>query len=150
MLRNCYFCRSVTMAGFISSHLIRLLRRKEIADPKSIIGLYHSETLEKHKLITTESLTNQGPIKVVVATSALGCGVNMKDIRYLVHFSPAFHVVDYCQQIGRAGRSGEELCHAILYSFPNHGVISKPMKKYIAESTSACLRSTLFSPKKMS
>ena len=120
------FCRSVTLAGFVYSQLLRLFRREEIADPKSIVGLYHSETLEKHKLTVTECLTcNHSSMKVVVATSALGCAINMKNVRHVVHFGPAFHVVDYCQQIGRAGREGEDLCHAVLYNFPNQQIYEK-------------------------
>lgn len=70
----------------------------------------------------------------------------MKNVQYLVHFDPAFQVVDYCQQIGCAERNGEELCHAIMYSFPNRGDISKPMKRCIKESRSSFFRSTLFTP----
>ena len=95
-----------------------------------------------------ESLTsNVGEIKVVVATSSLGCGVNKKGVQFIVHFGPAFHTVDYCQQIGRAGRDTDQLCHAVLYSFPTGNTnISRSMKKYISQSRETCLRTMLFTP----
>uniref|UniRef100_A0A7M5XHW2 Uncharacterized protein n=1 Tax=Clytia hemisphaerica TaxID=252671 RepID=A0A7M5XHW2_9CNID len=58
----------------------------------------------------------------------------------------AFHLVDYCQQVGRAGRDGSSKCHAILYSFPHHAHVSRSMKKFVTEAKNKCLRSTLYTP----
>ena len=113
------FCRSVTLAGFVYSYFIRMLAKLGEEIPKGVVGIYHSETLQKYKDRVFESLTSDaGTIKLVVATSSLGCGVNMKGVKFIVHFDPAFHTVDYYQQIGRAGSDSDQICHAILYSFP--------------------------------
>ena len=69
---------------------------------------------------------NEKKIRIVVATSALGCGVNMKNVRHIIHFDPVFH--------GSRDKN-EDLCNAVLYNFSkNRGHISKSMKKYIADS----------------
>ena len=47
-----------------------------------------------------------GKQRVIVATSALGIGVDIPDIRCIVHIDWLFTVLDYAQESGRAGRDG--------------------------------------------
>jgi len=84
-------------------------------------------------------------MRVVICTSALGCGVNCNGIQYVLHFGLPFTLVEYCQQIGRAGRSGEANCHAILYNYPQSGRNQSNDIKYHSYSVS-CLRFSLYSP----
>lgn len=65
----------------------------------------------------------------------------------MLHYGPSHGLVEYCQQIGRAGRSGEQMCHAVLYSYPQgSSIIAKPMRDYVKDGNSSCLRTRLFSP----
>ena len=91
--------------------------------------------------------TPSSSMRVVVATSSLGCGVNMKNVKYIIHFGLLYHLVDYCQQIGKAGRGETTLSHAILYNFPQVGKsISRPMRTYASKANDKCLRQSLFTP----
>ena len=47
-----------------------------------------------------------GELPVLAATSAFGMGVDIPDIRYVVHAGLCGSVQDYVQQAGRAGRDG--------------------------------------------
>jgi superfamily II DNA helicase RecQ len=47
-----------------------------------------------------------GKQRVIVATSALGMGVDIPDIRCILHVDWPFTVLDYAQESGRAGRDG--------------------------------------------
>jgi superfamily II DNA helicase RecQ len=47
-----------------------------------------------------------GRQRIIVATSALGMGVDMPDIRCIIHIDWLFSVLDYAQESGRAGRDG--------------------------------------------
>ena len=52
----------------------------------------------------------------MVATTAFGMGVDVPDIRLVLHFNLPLNVIDYYQQIGRAGRDGNPAHAVLLYA----------------------------------
>jgi RecQ family ATP-dependent DNA helicase len=48
-----------------------------------------------------------GSGRVIVATNALGLGIDVPDIRVVMHVEMPYEMADYAQQSGRAGRDGE-------------------------------------------
>jgi ATP-dependent DNA helicase RecQ len=55
-------------------------------------------------------------IQVVVATNAFGMGIDRADVRAIVHLAPPSSVEAYYQEVGRAGRDGEDAYCQLLVS----------------------------------
>jgi single-stranded-DNA-specific exonuclease len=71
------------------------------------VGFYHGDmTRNERKKI--EKWFKEGQINMIMATSAFGEGVNIKDIRHIVMYHPNFTTTDFNQQAGRGGRDGKK------------------------------------------
>ena len=68
---------------------------------------------EKHELQFIK-----GKKRIMVATTAFGMGVDVPDIRLVLHFNLPLSAIDYYQQIGRAGRDGNT-SHAVMLYHPD-------------------------------
>lgn len=64
---------------------------------------YHGDIENAERQILEDALINN-TIKVLVATSALGMGFDKPDIGFVIHYQAPANVIEYYQQVGRAGR----------------------------------------------
>jgi RecQ family ATP-dependent DNA helicase len=64
---------------------------------------YHHHAVGKASML--DEFTAGGG-RVIIATSALGMGIDIPDIRCIIHIDWPFTVLDYAQESGRAGRDG--------------------------------------------
>jgi len=62
-----------------------------------------------------ERFFREGVLRVVVATTAFGEGIDLPDVRHVVLYHVNFDFADFNQQAGRAGRDGEPAQIHLLY-----------------------------------
>lgn len=138
------FCRSITDLSTVLSYLLmKLGDRAYVNQGKSpsncLLGVYHSNSPDELKEHVKRSFKfDDGPIRVVLATSALSLGVNFKDVRYVIHYGPAPDLRSHLQEAGRAGRDGRQSFNVIYYHGQQLRLCDKQMKNSIKVST--CLR----------
>ena len=116
------FCTSLTDVAELVSNLFAMLGDalyepgKPHHPSNRLVGIYHAHTHTKYKERVLASLTSlTGTIRVVIATTALGMGVNFPDVKYIVHAGPERSLVDYIQAAGRAGRNGDHAHDVVIY-----------------------------------
>ena len=53
---------------------------------------------------------------VLISTNAFGMGIDKDNVRFIIHFSPSPSLENYYQEIGRAGRDGDESFAFLLWN----------------------------------
>ena len=79
------------------------LKEYFLAEGFTRIESFHS----KRKSVDRQTIQQQffrGEIRILIATSAFGMGINQSNIRTIIHYRLPQTLEDYVQQIGRAGR----------------------------------------------
>jgi len=56
-----------------------------------------------------------GQVQTIVATKAFGMGIDKPDIRHVVRSGVPESILSWAQELGRAGRDGQQACATILY-----------------------------------
>ncbi len=80
----------------------------------SMIGFYNAG-LAREERSRIEELFRDGELRVLVATSAFGEGIDIPDIRHVVLYHMPFSDVEFNQMSGRAGRDGADAWVHLLY-----------------------------------
>lgn len=78
------------------------------------VMFYHGRMPNAERL-EAERLFREGALRVMVATSAFGEGIDLPDVRHVVHYHLNFDSGEFNQQAGRAGRDGEPAEIHLLY-----------------------------------
>ena len=74
-------------------------------------------------------------IRIVIATTAFGMGLDIPDIRQIIHVGLPSEIEMYVQESGRGGRDGLPCKAVLIRSGSKHS--SRVMKEY-AQNTQEC------------
>ena len=151
--RSILFCRTYKDSGTLFELLILELESSGVL----ITKIEHGQTLRicekftacsspntKRKIITSFTQPN-GIIRIVVATVALGTGLDSPNVRTIIHWGPPEDLEMYVQETGRGGRDNM-LSNAILYynkrDIAANSHASEEVKRY-CENMSECRHALL-------
>jgi len=75
---------------------------------------YHAGLDDDIRKRTQESFLT-GQTDIIIATNAFGMGIDKPDVRFVIHYDMPSTIERYYQEVGRAGRDGEQAQASLIY-----------------------------------
>ncbi|WP_077326742.1 RecQ family ATP-dependent DNA helicase [Virgibacillus siamensis] len=83
--------------------------------PSHRIAFYHGGMDQSDRVTIQQQFMND-QLDIICCTSAFGMGINKHNIRLVIHYHLPVQLESYIQEVGRAGRDGEQSIAFLLYS----------------------------------
>lgn len=102
-----------------------------VASQKGLKAAFFHGAMSTDEKIEVIRKFKEGELQLVFATSAFGMGIDIPDIRGVIHYLLPESIEQYYQQIGRAGRDGKPAWGLLFYSDKN---VQVRRRDFIAKS----------------
>lgn len=92
-------------------HLQELLRRRGVEIP-----FYHGQLPAPEREFLQQRFSGRldPPLSTIICTNAFGMGIDVPDVRLVIHWGMPASPSDYVQEMGRAGRDGQAAVAVLL------------------------------------
>lgn len=144
------YCRTLKAVGKVFGYLQAKLgedcwvnRDPEHKVENLLIGIFHSQTLPHNKTRVLKSFSGEGACRVVVATTALGMGMNFPTVSYVIMYGVPEDAEAILQELGRAGRDGSS-AHAVILRVKAQIIADEGVKQLLGKGSNSCFRKSLF------
>jgi ATP-dependent DNA helicase RecQ len=146
--RTIIYCKTIKDCTELYARFDKLLDKNgytsaTMNSKSRLFCMYFHDTLEsKKRYILEDLLKDHGHYRVVIATNALGMGVDIKNANRIIHFGPPRDIEDYMQEMGRAGRTGAD-AEALLFYKSLHLLGSSDEMRTFVKNDTTCRRQIL-------
>ncbi|XP_071114549.1 bifunctional 3'-5' exonuclease/ATP-dependent helicase WRN-like [Haliotis cracherodii] len=123
--RTIIYCRTIKDTACLFQYITT-----EIPECIELVDMYHSLTPSVQKDKIMEGLRSPtGTLRLVIATSALGMGIDIVSFYSVVVFGLSDTLVDLLQEIGRVGRDRKPSAALLLYNSYHLRSVGKEVKE---------------------
>lgn len=114
--------------------------QEEKSHATRLISMFHGEIGEELQSFTLKVFQEEKSVlRVLVSTVAFGMGVEVLDIRQIIHWGRGKTMLSHWQEVGRAGRDGQK-ASAIWYPKAVGGNDDKDVFNEIMQKKNICIR----------
>ena len=110
-----------------------------------LISEYHAEVEERDKeRILEEFRKPDSRIRCLISTVAFGLGIDIPDLRFIIHWGESDTISQYWQEVGRGGRDGDQAEAHLYHRQHQLALCQDDMQEFIRElSLSRCMRKAI-------
>ena len=141
--RTLIYCNSIKDVCEIFNYIVS----ESNLHNNKLVEMFHSETPSVKKEDIVMKLGMNSDLRLVIATSALGMGIDVKNCTGVVLYGPPKDVVDLLQESGRCGRCGDDSVCIVFCNRYQMNHVSTEVKEVIrsVECRRKCLLSNFAS-----